>query len=245
MSKGKILLPLPDRDFDVTEVAVPWKRLKEGGYEVTFTTETGAPATCDPLLITGVIFGQLGAEPDAVGFYREMEEDPAFKAPLPWVDIIPEEYAGCWLPGGHAKGMKQLLEGEVFFEKLRAFWNLDNAARPVAAICHGVLVLGRAGLLQGVRTTCLPGYMERSAYFLTFWKHGKYYRTYPKYVETEVREACGDSFFERGPLNLFGNRHPKHAWHCEDGRYVSARWPGDAEILATRFLERLAVMGEG
>jgi hypothetical protein len=42
-------------------------------------------------------------------------------------------------------------------------------------------------LLQGVKTTCLPKYMEKLAFYLTFWKLGNYYRTYPAYVEDEVR----------------------------------------------------------
>jgi hypothetical protein len=28
----RVLLPLPDRDFDVTEVAVPWAILREAGH---------------------------------------------------------------------------------------------------------------------------------------------------------------------------------------------------------------------
>lgn len=30
----RILVPLPDVDFDVTEVAVPWKLLRRAGHEV-------------------------------------------------------------------------------------------------------------------------------------------------------------------------------------------------------------------
>ena len=78
--------------------------------------------------------------------------------------------------------------------------------RPVGAICHGVLVLARArdprtgrSVLAPVRTTCLPKYMERTAYALTFWKLGRYYRTYPAYVEDEVKAALErPEQFERG-----------------------------------------------
>jgi len=35
----RVLMPLPDRDFDVTEVAVPWRVLSEAGYQVVFATE--------------------------------------------------------------------------------------------------------------------------------------------------------------------------------------------------------------
>jgi putative intracellular protease/amidase len=32
----RVLLPLPDRDFDVTEVAAPWAVLREADHEVVF-----------------------------------------------------------------------------------------------------------------------------------------------------------------------------------------------------------------
>ena len=74
----------------------------------------------------------------------------------------------------------------------------------MAAICHGVLVLARAkdkatgkSVLHGRRTTCLPKYMERVAYYLTAWKLGRYYRTYDAYVEDEVRAALADATHSR------------------------------------------------
>lgn len=86
--------------------------------------------------------------------------------------------------------------------------------------------------------------MERLAYFLTAWKLGRYYRTYPAYVEDEVRAALADPArqFERGPINL-GRRGTADdsgpAFVVEDGRYVSARWPGDAYAFTRRFLALL------
>ena len=41
----------------------------------------GATPACDPLLLTGVLFGKLGAEPEPTAFYRELEPAPAFVAP--------------------------------------------------------------------------------------------------------------------------------------------------------------------
>ena len=99
-------------------------------------------------------------------------------------------------------------------------------------------------VLRGRRTTCLPKYMERLAYYLTAWKLGRYYRTYPAYVEAEVRDALGpDGSFERGPVHLTrrGTRDDDGpAFVVEDGDYLSARWPGDAYLIAKRFAERLA-----
>lgn len=35
----QVLMPLPDNDFDVTEVAVPWHILTSAGHRVTLATE--------------------------------------------------------------------------------------------------------------------------------------------------------------------------------------------------------------
>jgi putative intracellular protease/amidase len=222
-----VLFPLPDADFDVTEVAVPWKLLTQAGYRVVFATEDGATPACDPLLIGGVIFGKLGAKPEAIAFYRELEQDASFRAPIKWRDIDPTAFAGLFLAGGHAPGMKQYLGSALLRDKLAAFWELG---RPVGAICHGVLPLARAGVLAGRRTTCLPKYMERGAYLLTFWKLGKYYRTYDAYVEDEVRAA--------GPEFIRGHRFGD-PFVVEDGNYVSARWPGDSYLLAQKMIANL------
>jgi putative intracellular protease/amidase len=243
-----VLIPLPDRDFDVTEVAVPWKLLTRAGHRVVFATENGGAAPqADPLLLTGVIFGKLGAEPEPKAFYGELEASPEFRAPIAWRDIDPKSFDGLILPGGHAPGMRQYLDAPVLFEKVAAFWKLD---RPVGAICHGVLVLARTivdgrSVLHASRTTCLPKYMERSAYMLTFWKLGRYYRTYPAYVEDEVRGALANPSeqFVRGPKTLADrgtDANDAPAFVVDDGRYVSARWPGDAYLFAKTFLAKLA-----
>lgn len=239
-------MPLPDRDFDVTEVAVPWKLLTEAGHEVVFATETGATPACDPLLITGVLFGKLGARPEPIAFYRELENAPAFLAPRPWSTVNVADYHALFLAGGHAPGMRQYLGSEAVQSLTVEFFATD---KPIAAICHGVLVAARskrrdgASVLHGLRTTCLPKYMERSAYLATFWLRGRYYRTYDAYVEDEVTAALAKpEDFERGPRELSkrGTRDDDtHAFVVEDGRYVSARWPGDAYLIAKKLIARL------
>lgn len=232
----KVLMPLPDRDFDTTEVAVPWRLLRDAGHEVVFATERGGAApACDPKLLTGVIFGQLGADPEPIAFYRELERAPEFKRPIAWADIAPGDYEGLVLAGGHAPGMRQYLASPILQQKVAEFWSLE---RPVGAICHGVIVLARAGVLGGSRTTCLPKYMERSAFLATAWRLGRYYRTYPAYVEDEVKAALHDpAQFERGPRTTKRGTATDDdpAFVVEDGRYVSARWPGDAYLFARRF----------
>lgn len=244
---ARVLCPLPDADFDTTEVSVPWRLLRDAGHGVEFATETGKVPRCDPLLLTGVVFGKLGADAPAIADYRALQASAEFVAPLRWDVIQPSLYDALLLPGGHAPGMKQYLASPVLQAKVAEFASLG---RPIAAICHGVLVLARAqdpstgrSLLHGRRSTCLPKYMEGLAYALSFWKLGRYYRTYPAYVEEEVSAALaspGD--FVRGPITL-GTRGTvatdRGAFVCEDGNYISARWPGDAYLFARKLIERL------
>ncbi len=250
---ARILIPLPDTDFDTTEVSVPWRLLVQAGHEVVFATEYRAVAACDPLLLEGVLFGQLGADPEAKAFYAAMLESDGFRNPMAWIDIVPADYDALLLPGGHAKGMIQYLDNKVLQSKVAAFAALE---RPMAAICHGVIVLARSrdattgkSLLHARRTTCLPKYMEALAYALTFWKLGRYYRTYPAYVEDEVRAALASPWqFQRGPITL-GARgsatDDRAAFVVEDGNYLSARWPGDAYLLARKLIARLEMPETG
>ncbi|MCA9632052.1 MAG: DJ-1/PfpI family protein [Myxococcales bacterium] len=243
----RILFPLPDHDFDVTEVAVPWQLLREAGHEVVFATEHGAVPAADPLLLSGVLFGQLGAEPEPIGFYRSLEQAASFQAPMRWGDLAIADFDALFLAGGHAPGMRQYLGSHALQRFCVDFWQTE---RPVAAICHGVLVLARSrgsdgkSVLHHRRTTCLPKYMERTAYCLTAWKLGTYYRTYPAYVEDEVKQSLrSPSQFERGAFNLTrrGTRDDdRGAFVVRDGNYLSARWPGDAYRIGK---DLLAVLG--
>jgi len=244
---ARILIPLPDTDFDTTEVAVPWRMLSDAGHELVFATEKAGVACCDPMLLAGVLFGQLGADPEARDFYRQMLASAEFKQPIAWGQIVATDYDALLLPGGHAPGMRQYLASAALQATVAEFGSLN---RPLAAICHGVLLLARArdpvtGLscLHARETTCLPKYMEALAFGLTFWKLGRYYRTYPAYVEDEVRATLASPRqFRRGPLTL-GSRgtasDDRAAFVVEDGNYLSARWPGDAYLLARKLIERL------
>ena len=97
----RILVPLPDRDFDTTEVAVPWRLLTDRGHEIVFATQGGGNAPeCDPKLLDGVLFGKLGAEPEPISFYRQLTGDPAFRDPPAWGEVEPADFDGLLLPGG-------------------------------------------------------------------------------------------------------------------------------------------------
>ena len=245
---ARVLLPLPDRGFDVTEVAVPWYLLRSAGHKVVFCTERGdVTPSADVLLVTGAVPAPLRARPQPCAFYRELERDDAYQAPTSWHDVDPADYDGLLLPGGHAPPVRQYLESECVQRHTTTFFALG---RPVGAICHGALVAARSrdpsthqSVLYERTTTCLLKYQEWSGWAMTFWKYGRYYRTYSRYVEDEVRAALRypDRQFKTGPLTLTARdseTDSRPAFVEVDGAYVSARWPGDAYTF-TRTFEKL------
>jgi putative intracellular protease/amidase len=50
---AKVLIPIPARDFDPTEVAIPWRALTRLGHEVAFATPDGRPGQADAIMLTG------------------------------------------------------------------------------------------------------------------------------------------------------------------------------------------------
>jgi len=253
-NKPKILIPLPDFEFDPSEVAIPWKLMSMCGFDVYFATEKGATPQADPLLTRdeGVIFGQLGASPIAKRYYFEMEKCEDFQHPLTWDNLNMEDFDGLLLGGGHAPGMKQYLENETLQKKVSQFFLL---LRPVAAICHGVLLAARSkdlttgeSVLYGKKTTTLPKYMENLAYAVTYWKYGKLYRTYDVYCADEVCSYLRDpeTDFIVGPLFGHGSMFDDSGAHVvQDDLYISGRYPGDAFLLAKKFIRRVLSFLEG
>lgn len=234
---SRVLLPLPQVDFDPTEVAVPWRVLTAAGVQVVFATpQGGAAATCDPLVLVGPVLGKLGARPENVALCHELEQDPAFRAPLSYERVDPADFDGLVLPGGHAPGMKPYLESVALQEHVRSFW---ATRKPVGAICHGTIVLARTrngsgeSVVAGRRMTCLPRWMELSAWALSAWKLGRYYRTYDQTVQAEVQDALSPTGrLMVGPLS---NRYDR-PFVVRDELLVTARWPGDAQAFAEGYL---------
>ena len=199
---AKVLIPIPQHDFDPSEAAIGWSVLKRFNHSVAFATPDGKPGRADELMLTGegldvwgfipglrhlVAIGALmRANADARRAYAAMENDTAFKAPLTWAEVRLQDFDGLFLPGGHrARGMRDYLESNILQRLVADFF---AAGLPVAAICHGVLLAARSrtadgrSVLYGRHTTALTWSFERKAEMVgrvvRFWDPG-YYRTYP------------------------------------------------------------------
>lgn len=199
---ARVLVPLPALDFDPSEAAISWQVLVNAGHAVTFATPDGRPAACDDMMLTGKGLDPWGQIPllrnwplvgllmranrDARQTYAGMIADPAYAAPLRWDAVDPTAFDGLLLPGGHrARGMRDYLESDILQRLVAEFF---DAEKPVAAICHGVLLAARSiskrtgrSVLNGYQTTALTWAFESSAWSVAcitrFWDPN-YYRTY-------------------------------------------------------------------
>ena len=281
---ARVVMPLPHRDFDPSEVAVSWRVLTALGHEVRFATPDGEPAIADAIMLDGIgldpwsrmpglrrirLIGLLlRANRDARRAYAELDRDPHFRAPLSWEQARVDDFDGLLLPGGHrARGMRDYLESAVLQRLVVAFFAVD---KPVGAICHGVLLAARSrrddgkSILYGRRTASLTWAQERAASALAHigrrWDRD-YYRTYVEEpgqpegymsVEAEVTRALASPRdyvdvprdapdFRRKTSGLARDTidDARPAWVVSDGKYVSARWPGDVHSFAARFADLL------
>lgn len=246
---ARVLLPLPADGYDPTETAVPWRLLSERGHEVRFATPDGRPAQADPRMVDGRDLGLwaplLRAAAPAREAHKAMVESPAFAQPLSYAGINAAAVDALLLPGGHAPGMKVYLESTTLQALVAAQFAAD---KPVAAICHGVLLAARSrradgrSVLHGRRTTGLTRQLELTAWLMTAAWLGRYYRTYPTPLQTEVEGALASrQDFDTGPPALLRDtpEHLGRGFALRDGNYLSARWPGDAHCFALAFAQML------
>ncbi len=246
---SKIIIPLPNADFDPTEAAVTWKVLTQNQVEVEFATPDGKPAQCDPRMLTGFGLGVwapiLKANRQGISAYSEMIQDFRFKNPIQWRDIESTNYNGIVLPGGHARGMRPYLESEVLQRTVAVF---AQTSKLIGAICHGMVLAARSRLddgtsvICGYKATALLSSQEMIAWAITFPWLGNYYRTYPETVQSEVTKALGKfGQFFTGPIPLTRDSFAKleRGFVVEDRNLISARWPGDAHRFGTALVRYL------
>jgi len=199
----RVLVLLPARDFDPSEVAITWETLLREGHTIAFATPDGLPAVADAIMLSGEgldLWGQipglrkikllgllLRANSAARRAYQRLQVDAAFLHPGTYFNLDVNEWDGLVLPGGHRpRGMRQFLEEPLLQNFVASFF---DTGKPVGAICHGVLLAARSrstrtgkSVLYGRKTTALTWKLERTAWstmkYLGRWWDPGYYRTY-------------------------------------------------------------------
>lgn len=244
----KVLIPLPSYGFDPTEAAIPWKLMSEKNFNIVFATPKGKKASADKLMLSGEKLGiwkfVLMARKDAVDAYFEMEKCESFCNPLKYTDVEEKNFDAILLPGGHDKGVKEYLESEILQQLVVDFF---RSKKPVAAICHGVVLAARSidpitgrSVIHNYKTTSLLKSQELLAYNLTRLWLKNYYLTYPDITtEDEVTSVLFDKKnFLKGPTPIFKDsiRNLNRGFSLKDRNYLSARWPGDVYKFSLEFI---------
>jgi protease I len=135
---AKILILTGDA-AETLEVFYPLARLQEAGYQV----DVGAPVKKKLQLVVH----------DFVDTFDTYTEKPAhqLQADVAFKDVDPDDYVAIVVPGGRAP---EYIRNDPDAKRIvKAFFDRDA---PVAALCHGPLLLAAAGVLGGRTTSAYP-----------------------------------------------------------------------------------------
>ena len=271
---------MADYGHDPTEVSIPVSVFKDSGLTVHFATEKGASPRCDKRMLEGITGTLLGANAKAKKAYQDIISAPdssqgSIAHPYSWTSpsFSMDDYDMVFLPGGHDKGVRQLIDSEIIHQYIVKYFpktsrdGKDKSNKVVAAICHGVQVLGFTpdpssptpkfplsdkntiqqssfkSIIHACTTTALPSFMESAIYQVTRFFLGDYYKTYggcTPNVEDYVKAGLDNpSQFQTGPSLWSGKSGTPFVVVDKNFRYLSGRYPPDAEMLAMKAVEIL------
>lgn len=173
----KILILTGDA-AETLEVFYPLHRLQEEGYEVVI----GAPAKRKLQFVVH----------DFVDGFDTYTEKPGhtWDADIAFADVDPSDYVAIVVPGGRAP--EYIRNNEDAKRIVRYFFEKNE---PVAATCHGPLLLAAAGVLAG--------------------------RTSSAYPELAVDVEVAGGIFENGGGVVDGNLVTSRAWP-DNGTWMKA-----------------------
>lgn len=135
---AKILIITGDAAEDL-EVMYPYQRLLEEGHEV----HIAAPAAKKLQFVVH----------DFVDGFDTYTEKPGHMWPADYAftDVDPSEYAALVLPGGRAP---EYIRNNA--DCIRLVQHFAEQQKPIAALCHGPLLLAAAGVLSGRTCSAYP-----------------------------------------------------------------------------------------
>lgn len=223
----KILMVLTSHDrlgdtgektgFWLEELAAPYYVFKDAGAEVTLASPGGGQPPLDP----------KSSAPDfQTAATRRFDEDRRAKAELANTLKLSEanaaDYDAVFYPGGHGP-LWDLVSDEHSIRLIEDFW---SANKPVAAVCHGPIVLVNAKDRSGayiIKGRAVTGFTnsEEDAVQLT--------EVVPLLVE--------DSLIDRG--GRYGKAEDFAPFVQVDGKLITGQNPASSESAAQALLHAL------
>jgi putative intracellular protease/amidase len=208
-------------------------------------------------MLTGWTQTFLGADQGTISKYNAMLSSPAWQHPRAYTDpsFTLESFDLVFLPGGHDKGIRQLLDDPRAHALLVSYFPLTrrslktgsgSKSKPkfCAAVCHGVQLLAQArnkegiSVLRDVETTALPDLFESSVYGATRLFLGDYYKTYGSGTDN-VAAVVKASLADETQFKYNNDVTRPFVVEDEKYRYISGRWPGDAKLLADKTIQAM------
>jgi protease I len=137
----------------------------DGAHKVLIVIGDGAEVldTMGPYYRLGEDYQVVVAAPEVDSYHLVMheltpgwditEERPGYRieSDIAFRDVDPDEYVALALPGGRAP--EYLRYDPDLMRITKAFFDAD---KPVAAICHGIEILGAADVIRGRTVTTIP-----------------------------------------------------------------------------------------
>jgi putative intracellular protease/amidase len=200
------------------ELATPWALLTDAGHQVVFASPQGGSAHFDPSSIK-----PGGENPPSVQRFLQDPTTSTVLESLPALDRINlAAVDGLFFPGGHgtmwdlpqSRSVKRAVESTV------------RAAKPIAAVCHGVAALvsaqtpSGASVVRGIRINAFTDAEERAAGLDS---------VVPFMLESRLREI--GALFEGGPL--------WEPYAVSDGLFITGQNPASSQRVAELLAQRL------
>ncbi|KAL7788616.1 hypothetical protein V8C37DRAFT_411572 [Trichoderma ceciliae] len=211
----------------------PTGKAHTAGFDVSFATEAGKSPQCDTKMLEGLTQRLLGASSSIVKVYHVMEESEEGKHPLSWFDEI-------FTLDVFDLAVSQVIDSKRVHKLLADFFPQTKkpVKKAVEAVCHGVVVLSESkhpdgsSVIRDCVTTALPARFEQLAFWGTRIFLGDDYKTYGAGSEGSVRKVLASP-------EQFKNKIVPSPFVVEDENfnYVTARFPGDVELLSQKLIE--------
>ncbi|HEY1765123.1 MAG TPA: type 1 glutamine amidotransferase domain-containing protein [Opitutaceae bacterium] len=176
MARTRRVAILVTDGFEQVEMTGPREALDRSGYETAIVSP-------NPSTVLGMIHDRKGK---------------AFRVDIPLSRARPEDFDALLLPGGVMNPDSLRMEPKA----VRFVGSFFKAHKPVAAICHGPILLIEAGVLKGRTLTSFPSIRTDIENAGARWVN----KTMASDGNLVTSRKPGDiPTFNKGMLKLFGN----------------------------------------
>lgn len=202
--------------FHLLEAALPWRVLRDAGFEVRFASPRGGAAPIDP--------GSLDrGNADNLAFLEDADASRAIRDTEPLERVSASDFAGVFFPGGH--GAMWDFPDNPHVNRIVS--DVDERGGVIGAVCHGPAALVGVRNFEGIRLV-----------------EGRRVAAFTDEEERAVGKADVVPFLLASKLKERGAEHVKadNFQHCvvTDARLVTGQNPASVAGVAEEFLDALA-----